>query len=40
MTQDGDVDQANREVVERFFAASERGDLDELVSLVDDDWAQ
>lgn len=39
-----DLDQANRDVVERFFAASERGDLPALATLVDDDmvmeWPQ
>jgi len=37
-------DHANREVVERFFAASERGDLAALETLVDDEmlmeWPQ
>jgi hypothetical protein len=37
-------DHANRELVERFFAASERGDLGALETLVDDemvmDWPQ
>ena len=37
-------DQANRELVERFFAASERGDLAALAEMVDDDmvmdWPQ
>jgi SnoaL-like domain len=37
-------DQANRELVERFFAASERGDADVVASLVDDqmvmEWPQ
>lgn len=37
-------DRANREVVERFFAASERGDLAALSSMVDDqmvmEWPQ
>ena len=37
-------DQANRELVEAFFAASERGDLGALTALVDDDmvmeWPQ
>lgn len=37
-------DRANRQVVERFFAASERGDLAEVGSLVDDEmvmeWPQ
>ena len=41
---DGDEDRANRNVVERFFAASERGDLAEVGSLVDHDmimeWPQ
>jgi ketosteroid isomerase-like protein len=34
MRQDADRDQANRDVVERFFAASERGDADEVAALV------
>jgi hypothetical protein len=37
-------DRANREVVERFFAASERGDTDVIAASVDDDmvmeWPQ
>ena len=37
-------DQANRDVVERFFAASERGDADVVAALVDDEmvmeWPQ
>ena len=44
MTEDARVDQANREVIERFFAASERGDADEVASLVHDEmvmeWPQ
>lgn len=44
MTNETDIDRANREVVERFFAASERGDFDELGMLVDDEmimaWPQ
>jgi SnoaL-like domain len=36
MTEGTDVDAANRDVVERFFAASERGDLDALTALTDD----
>jgi SnoaL-like domain len=39
-----DQDQANRTVIERFFAASERGDRAELASLMGDDmvmeWPQ
>jgi ketosteroid isomerase-like protein len=39
-----DADRANRELVERFFAASERGDRDEVGTLIDDDmvmeWPQ
>ncbi len=39
-----DGDQANRDLVERFFAASERGDLAALETLVDDEmvmtWPQ
>ena len=31
-----DLDQANRDLVERFFAASERGDLTTLEAMVDD----
>jgi ketosteroid isomerase-like protein len=31
----GDADQANRELVERFFAASERGDAAALAGMVD-----
>ena len=38
------LDQTNREVVERFFAASERGDGDTVAALIDDDmvmeWPQ
>ena len=38
------LDRANRDLVERFFAASERGDLAALETLVDDqmvmDWPQ
>ena len=37
-------DQGNRDVVERFFAASERGDADVVAALVDDEmvmeWPQ
>jgi hypothetical protein len=44
MSDGTDPDQANRDVVERFFAASERGDGDVVASLVDDDmvmeWPQ
>lgn len=44
MTPDAGADQANRDVVERFFAASERGDIDEISRLTDDDmvmaWPQ
>ena len=40
----GDADAANRDVVERFFAASERGDTSAITALVDDDmvmeWPQ
>ena len=40
----GDPDLANRRLVERFFAASERGDLAELEALTDDamvmEWPQ
>ena len=39
-----DLDQVNREAVERFFAASERGDGDVVATLVDDamvmEWPQ
>jgi hypothetical protein len=39
-----DADQANRELVEHFFAASERGDLAALATMVDDqmvmEWPQ
>lgn len=39
-----DADRANREFVERFFAASERGDLAALTEMVDDqmvmEWPQ
>ena len=39
-----DIDRANRGLVERFFAASERGDRDEVSALVHDDmvmdWPQ
>ena len=39
-----DIDRANRELVERFFGASERGDRDEIAALVHDDmvmdWPQ
>lgn len=42
--EENERDQANRELVERFFAASERGDLAALETLVDDqmvmDWPQ
>jgi ketosteroid isomerase-like protein len=41
---DGTDDQANRAVVERFFAASERGDRGEMTALMADDmvmeWPQ
>ena len=41
---DPTADQANRSVIERFFAASERGDLADLETLVHDDmimaWPQ
>jgi ketosteroid isomerase-like protein len=41
---DGDVDGSNRELVQRFFAASERGDRRVLESLIADDmvmaWPQ
>jgi SnoaL-like domain len=44
MAQGTDLDTANRAVVERFFAASERGDVDALVALIDDEmvmeWPQ
>jgi hypothetical protein len=39
-----DEDRANRELVERFFAASERGDMAAVAAMVDDDmvmeWPQ
>jgi ketosteroid isomerase-like protein len=39
-----EADRVNREIVERFFAASERGDLAALTDLVDDEmvmeWPQ
>jgi hypothetical protein len=38
------LERANRDLVERFFAASERGDFDALAAIVDDDmlmeWPQ
>ena len=34
MAEDAGSDQANRDVVERFFAASERGDADAVAALV------
>jgi ketosteroid isomerase-like protein len=41
---DGGLDQANRDVVERFFAASERGDAGEVAALTHDEmvmeWPQ
>ncbi len=41
---DAGPDQANRELVERFFAASERGDRAALASMIDDqmvmEWPQ
>ena len=44
MTDGMGSDQSNREVVERFFAASERGEADVVARLVDDDmvmeWPQ
>ena len=44
MTETSDPDQANRNVVERFFAASERGDGEAVAALVADDmvmeWPQ
>ena len=44
MTGGIESDQSNREVVERFFAASERGDADVAAALVDDEmvmeWPQ
>lgn len=44
MSDGTDIDQANRDVVERFFAASERGETDVVAALVDDDmvmdWPQ
>jgi ketosteroid isomerase-like protein len=44
MTEETEADQANREIVERFFAASERGDGEVVASLVHDemvmDWPQ
>ena len=44
MTDAIEPDQSNRDVVERFFAASERGDADVVATLVDDDmvmeWPQ
>jgi hypothetical protein len=39
-----DIDVANRDLVERFFAASERGDASALAAMIDDDmvmeWPQ
>ena len=44
MTDGVELDQSNRDVVERFFAASERGDADLVATLVDDEmvmeWPQ
>ncbi len=44
MTDGNGPEQVNRDVVERFFAASERGDADIVASLVDDEmimeWPQ
>jgi len=44
MTDRIEPDQSNRDVVERFFAASERGDADTVATLVEDDmvmeWPQ
>ena len=44
MPEASETDRANRELVERFFAASERGDLTALTALVADDmvmeWPQ
>ena len=44
MPEETDLDQADRDVVERFFAASERGDADTLATLMSDEmvmtWPQ
>ena len=44
MSETSGPEQANREVVERFFAASERDDADAIATLVDDEmvmeWPQ
>ncbi len=44
MPPDDDEDQANRDIVERFFAASERGDADAVAALTHDEmvmaWPQ
>ena len=44
MTDEIEPDRSNRELVERFFAASERGEADVVASLVDDhmvmEWPQ
>lgn len=44
MTDGIEPDQSNRDVVERFFAASERGEADVVATLVDDEmvmeWPQ
>jgi ketosteroid isomerase-like protein len=44
MTDGSGSDQSNREAVERFFAASERGEADVVAALVDDEmvmeWPQ
>jgi ketosteroid isomerase-like protein len=44
VSDDGETEQANRAVVERFFAASERGDAAVVMTLVHDDmvmeWPQ
>jgi hypothetical protein len=44
MTEGNGPDRSNRAVVERFFAASERGDADVVATLVDDEmvmeWPQ
>ena len=37
MSDDGETQQADRDVVERFFAASERGDTAVVMALVHDD---
>ena len=44
MTEETGADLSNRDIVERFFAASERGDADVVATLVDDEmvmeWPQ